>query len=205
MRLCGKRFCLKNRLLRASVSPRLFCLFWLRLELAGAAGLKERLQQMAAFVLENAANDRAAMVEVGMIEKVELRAGRPARGIGHAEDDDGNAGQDNGPGAHRAGFLGDIKGRVQKAPVAERAGGLGDGDHFGVSGWILEQLDLVARAGDDAGRRVGRGRVAIDDDRAGRRLAGLRGRAGFAQGAAHGIVVGHGVVLDLKQGLRAET
>lgn len=54
----------------------------------------------------------------------------------------------NCAGAHRAWFLGDIKIAVGKPPITDGACGLGDGDHLGMGGGILEKLGLIVGAGD---------------------------------------------------------
>ena len=61
---------------------------------------------------------------------------------------------DNGAGAHRARFLGDVERAIVQPPVAHRLFGLGDGEHLRVGRGVLEQFDLVERAGDDRPSRT---------------------------------------------------
>jgi hypothetical protein len=52
--------------------------------------------------------------------------------------------------AHRAGFLGDVERAVRQAPIPHGLLGLGQRQHFGVGGGVLEQFHLVEGPGDDA-------------------------------------------------------
>ena len=72
----------------------------------------------------------------------------PALGSAGAEDDGGDAGEDDRAGAHRAGLEGDVEGRAGQAPAAERLGGGADREDLGVGGRVAAQLALVAGGGE---------------------------------------------------------
>ena len=71
-------------------------------------------------------------------------------GIGAAVDDERQPGLDDGAGTHRARLQGDIEEAVFQPPGMQRRGGLGNGDHFRVGGWIVQLLALVVCPTDDA-------------------------------------------------------
>ena len=127
---------------------------------------EEGLQKTERFLSQDAREGVAAVVErrVG-IEQVDPSAGGTGLRVGAAENDAGGPAVDNRTGAHRAGFLGDVEGAVFEAPVAERLLRGGEGEHLGVGGGVLERLDLVPGAGDDA--------VFMDDDGADGHFAAL--------------------------------
>ena len=173
-------------------------------------GAEEGLQEVAAVVGEDAGEDGGAVVELGVVEDAE-DGHAAAQGVRQAVDDAGNAGLDDGPGAHGARLFGDIERSVEEPPVAQRGGGLGDGDHFGVGGGVVQQLALVVCAADNGGqaeRQTGVG-VGADDDAAGGDFAGRGGAFGLAEGESHVRFVDGGVhggnVGERGWGMKAES
>lgn len=122
------------------------------------------------------------MVEAVVFEELVESANGAGLGVADAEDDARNAGQDDGPGAHRAGFEGDVERGAEEPPVAHGLGGLGDGDHFGVGGGVVQRLALVVGPGDDA--------AVADDATADGHLVGVACGSGFAEGHVHESFVG---------------
>jgi large subunit ribosomal protein L19 len=142
---------------------------------------KERLEHGRTFVVTNSAGQLAAVIELRMLEELEqAAAGAVFRG-GTAEDDAPHADMDEGAGAHGARFLRHVEIAVGEAPVAEDALGLGDGEHLGVGRRVLERLDLIASARDDA--------AFVNDDGADRHFLLLPSTMGLAQGFAHEVLI----------------
>jgi hypothetical protein len=81
-------------------------------------------------------------------EDVEDRAGGAGLGVGGADHDCRDAGEDDRPGAHRAGLEGDVEDRPRQAPAAERRRRGADHQHLGVGGRVAPQLALVAGGGE---------------------------------------------------------
>ena len=67
-------------------------------------------------------------------------------------------------GAHRAGFLRDIKRRTGESPVSLRVESGGESEHFGVGRSVCKSLGLVVRPPEDAP-------LGVDDDAPSRHLA----------------------------------
>jgi hypothetical protein len=143
------------------------------------------LQEVAAFGFENALNDRAAVDQFGARYDVEARHGATAAGVRGTEDEGGDAGQDDGSGAHGAGFLGDVERGIHEPPVPQGGRGLSDGDHFGVGGGIVELFHLVVRLSDRTTGGNERFAVPGDNDAAGRHFAEGVGAFGLFQGLGH--------------------
>ena len=123
------------------------------------------------------------VVERGPLQKIHRATGCAAFGIGRAKDDAVDSAMDKRAGAHGAGFFGDVEGAVGEAPIADGGLGGGEGDHLGVGGGVLEQFDLVPRAGDD--------RALAHDHRAHGHFIGLVSLHRLAEGVLHEMVVGH--------------
>lgn len=124
----------------------------------------------------------AAVVEAGVAERVEEGHRRAAPWIGNPEDDAADAGEDDGPGAHQAGFFRHVERARREAPVAESGGGLGDGEPFGVGRGVFEAFDPVVSAADDTGRVPGN---FAQNDAPGGDLSGFGGGAGLLQRLPH--------------------
>jgi serine protease len=84
------------------------------------------------------------VVEGGLGEDVEDAAGGAGLRIGGAEDNGGDAGEDDRPGAHRAGLERHVEGRAGKPPAAQCLGSSTNREDLGVGGGIGAQLALVA-------------------------------------------------------------
>ena len=105
---------------------------------------------MPAFIFADAPGDFRPVIQGGELQNVHGAAGRAAFGVRDAVDDPGAADVDDGPGAHGARFLGHVERAIGEPPIAGGNLGLGDGQHFGVGGGVLEGLNLIGGAGDDA-------------------------------------------------------
>src|SRR5262245_57663773 len=103
---------------------------------------------------QDTADDLGAMIQARIAGNLIQRMTGPRLGIGTTVNDERNARLDNGPGTHRTRFEGDIKNGPFEPPGLQRGGGLGDGDHLGVGGGILEQLALIVCLADDAALRI---------------------------------------------------
>src|SRR5262245_11131413 len=131
-----------------------------------AAGAEEGLEQLAAAVGEDALDHRDPVVEALLVHDVEDRtAGAGDRVVG-AVDDAGDARVDQRARAHGARLERHVNFRAFQAPVLERLGGLGDGDHLGVGRRVVEGLDLVVGPAEDM--------AFMDDDGADGDFARLR-------------------------------
>src|SRR6267154_1733021 len=89
------------------------------------------------------------MVESRVGEDFEAGADGAAFGVVGAVDEAGDAGLNDGAGAHAAGLDGDVKGGVGEAVVAEEASGLAEDDDFGVGGGVTIAGGAVAGTGED--------------------------------------------------------
>jgi hypothetical protein len=101
-----------------------------------AAFGEERLEDGGAVGREDAGGDFYLMVEARVGEDFEAGADGAAFGIIGAVNETGDAGLDDGAGAHTAGFDGDVEGGVRKTVVAEKAGSFSKNDDFGVGGGV---------------------------------------------------------------------
>ena len=91
------------------------------------------------------------MVQARVVAQGEQRASGAGLGVGGAVDEAGDAGVDEGAGAHRAGLEGDVEGGAVDPPAAGAATGLAEGDDLGVAGGVGVGLAGVeADAGDAA-------------------------------------------------------
>jgi SH3 domain-containing YSC84-like protein 1 len=115
------------------------------------------------------------------LEQIDGAASRAASFVGATENHAAHADVDQGAGAHRAWFLGDVKIAIVQAPVTDRGLRLRDGEHLRVRGGVLEQLYLVEGAGDNL--------AATHDDGADRDLFLRERLSGQAQRFLHERVV----------------
>lgn len=83
--------------------------------------------------------------------------------------------------AHRTGFFGHIKLAFVEAPIAQCALRLGDREHLGVSGGILQGLNLIPGTRDNT--------RLINDDRSDGHLLLRFGFSGLAQSFPHEVIV----------------
>jgi len=89
------------------------------------------------------------MIECGRRQDVEDAPGGAGLGVGSAVDHRGDAGEDDRPGAHRAGLQRHVERRAGKAPATERFGRGADREDLGVSSGVGPQLALVSSSGND--------------------------------------------------------
>ncbi len=140
-------------------------------------------QQRSALGPENALLDGNGVVKETGVGDVKLTANAAEAKVAGAEDEPSNAGVNEGAGAHGAGLEGAIKGGAFEAVVAEAAGGLAEGENFGVSGG-------VGQGDGGVGGGSQQGAVGADDHGADRDLAGLLATAGGGKGFTHPVFVG---------------
>ncbi len=122
------------------------------------------------------------MIEFAALQNFEQGDASSTLWIGHAPDDEGDAGVYDGPRAHGTGLLGDVKNAVGQAPVADGARRLRDRDDFGVRRRVFEQFDLVVSLADQFS--------IPHDDGADRHLALAGSHARLLQGQPHPCRVG---------------
>ena len=168
-----------------------------------AAGAEELLKHGAAFGFQHAGEDFRTVVEVRVVQDREDRMAA-AFGIGYAPYDERYTGKHDRARAHGARLFGDIQDGFRQPPVAQRGRGLGQRDHFGVGGGIIQQFRLVMGAGkhlDGCERNAGGLRFLYDDTTGGDFLR-FSGFCGFAYGKPHeiGVEFGSQHVLDCRPG-----
>lgn len=156
---------------------------------SGAGFGEELLQDGDGFVSEDAAGDLAAVIEIGGLKEIPKATGSSAFGIGAAKDDAADATVDDGSGAHGAGFFGDVEITLVQAPIAHGALGLGEGEHLGMGGGILQSLDLIPGAGDYLS--------LMDDDGSDGHFVLMGGFSSLPEGFAHEVVV----TVEIDEGL----
>lgn len=123
-----------------------------------AVSSEEGVEEGGAVGFEDAAADLGAVVEAAVADDVPEGADGAGLGLPGAEDEAGDAGQDEGAGAHGAGLDGHGEGAALKAPaVAEDGGGGAEGEDLGMGGGVAEALTGVAGGGELAA-------VTVDDD-----------------------------------------
>jgi len=148
---------------------------------SGAGFGEELLQDGDGLVSEDAAGDLAAVIEIGGLKEIPKAAGCSTFRIGTTEDDAADATVDDGSGAHGAGFFGDVEITLVQAPITHGALGLGEGEHLGMGGGILQSLDLVPSSGDDL--------ALMDDDGTDGHLVLIVSFSSLPEGLAHEVVV----------------
>ncbi len=131
-------------------------------------------EEGAALVCEEAGGEFDFVVELGVVHDAEDAAAGSGFGVGCGVDEAGDAGVEDGSGAHGAGFEGGVEGAVFEAVVAEVKAGLAEGYDLGVGGGIAVAEDSVLAAADDL--------VFVDDDCAYGDLAVSFGVVGFGDG-----------------------
>lgn len=108
------------------------------------------MEEGTALVFKNAAGGKGEMVvDAGEGGEIGGAAEAAHFGVGYGVADAVEARHEGRAGTHGAGFFGDVEGAAFEAPAAEVAGGLGEGEHFGVGGGVLVALDGVVGGGDD--------------------------------------------------------
>ena len=103
-----------------------------------SALLEEAAQQVAAFLGQNIPLTIEAMIEALIRgQEVEDAAAGTALGVAGTENDAGDAGMDEGTGAHGAGFEGDVEGGGGEAIVAEALAGGAEGADLSVGAGVM--------------------------------------------------------------------
>ena len=113
--------------------------FWSGLPSHGTAALLEKAaQQFTAFLAQNIPLTFETMIEALVRgQEVEDAAAGTALGVAGAENDAGDAGMDEGTGAHGAGFEGDVEGGGGEAIVAGALAGGAQGANLGVGAGVM--------------------------------------------------------------------
>ncbi len=83
------------------------------------------------------------------LQKVDHAAGGASFRVGTAKNHSSQPDVYDRAGTHGAWLFSDVQITIVKPPIADGAFGLGDSQHFGVSGGILERLNLVPSSADD--------------------------------------------------------
>ena len=89
------------------------------------------------------------VVELGIGEDIKAGAESAALGIVRGIDETGNAGLNDGAGAHGAGLEGDVESGAGEAIVVEETRGFADDDDFGVRGGVIVANGAIAGARQD--------------------------------------------------------
>jgi hypothetical protein len=143
---------------------------------------EERLDDSGAVGGQDAPVDFHLMVEARVGEDLEAGADGAAFGVVRSVDEAGDAGLDDGTGAHAAGLDGDVEGGIRKAVIAEEAGGFAKNDDFGVGGGVAIADGAVA--GTDENLAV------MDEDSAYGDFVGSGCCAGLAERFLHELDIG---------------
>lgn len=165
-----------------------------------AVVFEEVLEEGGAVVAEDSAVDFYGVVEFLVAEDVVDAADCSCFFFPGSHDEGGDAGEEDGSGAHEAGFEGDGEGAAVEPPGAEVLGGLADGDDFGVGAGVFVCFSAVVAGADDGAGGVG------DDGADGDVVVG-EGLLGLVEGLPHEVFVvgvvgaavevgsgGHGVI-----------
>jgi hypothetical protein len=124
------------------------------------------------------------MVKAGVGEDFETGAHGAAFRVVGAVDEAGDAGLDDGAGAHAAGLDGDVERGIGKAIVSEKARGFAKDDDFGVGGGVVVTNGAVAGTGEDS--------IVVYEHCADRNFTGIGGSTGFGKSELHEMkIVGH--------------
>jgi hypothetical protein len=143
---------------------------------------EERLDDSGAVGGQDAPGDFHLMVEARVGEDLEAGADGAALGVVGSVDEAGDAGLDDGAGAHAAGLDGDVEGSIRKAVIAKEAGGFAENDDFGMGGGVTIADRAVAGTGENL--------AVMDQDSAYGDFAGSSCRAGLGERFLHELDVG---------------
>ncbi len=106
------------------------------------------MHQVAGLVGEDAGGYVEAVVEDRGGAEVEMRIDGAEAGVGGSVNKAGDAGVDDGSGAHHAGFDGGVERGAGQAIVLQLFRGLADGEYLGVSGRVAVGDRAVRRRGE---------------------------------------------------------
>jgi len=138
---------------------------------------EERLEDGGAVGGENSEGDFHLVVEAGVGEDFEAGTDGATLGVVGAVHEAGDAGLDDGAGAHAARLDGDVERGVGEAVVAEKAGGFANDDDFGVGGGVAVANGAIAGTSEDLG--------VVDEHGADGNFAGCGGGTGFDERFLH--------------------
>jgi hypothetical protein len=110
---------------------------------------EERLDDGGAVGGEDTGGDFYLMIEAGVGEDFEAGTDGATFRIVGAVDEAGDAGLDDGAGAHAAGLDSDVERGISKTVVEKEAGGFAQDDDFGVGGGVAIADRAIASAGED--------------------------------------------------------
>jgi hypothetical protein len=118
-----------------------------------ATDYKKIAKHRAALIGEEAGDNFNSMVELRVVHDAEDAAAGSGFGVVGGVDEAGDAGVEDGSGAHGAGFEGDVESAAtffcKEAIVFERETGGAEGYDLGVGGGVAVAEDAVVAAGDD--------------------------------------------------------
>ena len=148
-------------------------------------GGEEGLEKSGGFGGEDAGCDFDLMVEPRIGEDFEAGAKCAPFGVVGAINDAGNAGLDDGAGAHGARFEGDVEGGAVEAVIFDGLRHFADDDDFRVGGGVVVPDGAVAGADQNG--------AAMNHDRADGDLASFGGGLRFGESELHevDVVFGH--------------
>lgn len=106
-------------------------------------------KHVAALLFQDSSGYFYLMVEGGVFQDVEYGSGAAGLGVHAANDNLGDAGLDDGAGAHLTGFQGYVEGAVLQAPVADFFAGFVDSGNFGVGQGVFVSVAAVITSADD--------------------------------------------------------
>jgi hypothetical protein len=152
-----------------------------RFLVAAAPISEEILEKLAAFVLADTGGNQATVIQLRHLQKIDHAAGGASFRVETAKNHPTQPDMYDCAGTHGARLFSNVQITIVKPPIADGALGLGDSQHFGVSGGILERFDLVPGSADDG--------TFGYDDRHDRHFFCRPCLSGLAQGFAHEISV----------------
>jgi hypothetical protein len=152
-----------------------------RFLVAAAPISEEILEKLAAFVLADTGGNQATVIQLRHLQKIDHAAGGASFRVETAKNHPTQPDMYDCAGTHGARLFSNVQITIVKPPIADGALGLGDSQHFGVSGGILERFDLVPGSADDG--------TFGYDDRPDRHFFCRPCLSGLAQGFAHEISV----------------
>ena len=137
-------FCFRTR---ESVPGGLLCLFFCLI--ADAQLCEEGFQQRTALLLQYPSGDGYLVVELGHLQEIQDGAAAACLGVHTAHDHLGDAGLDDGTGAHLAGLQRHIEGAFLQSPVSDLLAGFVDGGDLRVGQCIFVRIPAVIPPADD--------------------------------------------------------
>lgn len=106
-------------------------------------------KHVAALLFQDSSGYFYLVIERGVFQDVEYGSGTAGLGIHAANDHLGDAGLDDGAGAHLAGLQGYVEGAVLQSPVADFFAGFVDSGNFGVCQGVFVGVAAVVASADN--------------------------------------------------------